>query len=308
MTLCLLKEAFERDTHKQVISIRRCANLISNINHAYRIETEDKPYIMKLYRSPGYPEEGKLLLVAERLAGHSIPHAAIYSYSSGGSDFPNGYIIEECLPGITADRLALSEEETCKLYQRLAALVSEIHKIKFARYGFIIDGEPDCATFTQHLEENFIYAPNRMQSAYTDAQLEGLKRVLIERLRPCDDIEPCLCHNDIQLKNMLIDGGGIALIDWDDARAFPAVVDIARLTLLMELAYDNERPEDKRKAGMYRRAFLDNYTFDDGGKIYRELEPALHVWHGLVLLNFCSAKKPQFGKIKTMLDQKIELL
>ena len=306
--LRLVKKAFERDMQKQAVSIHRCENLICNTNHVYRIETGDGAYIMKLYRSPGYPEEGKLVFVAERLAEYSIPHARICYCNSRDSDFPNGYIIEECLPGVTADRLVLTEVETCELYRRLAALASEIHQIKFTGYGFIERGVPDCSTFTEHIEKNFIYGIHHIHSAYTQAELEALKRILAERLRPCDDIEACLCHNDIQPKNILVNGNSITLIDWDDARAFPAIVDIARLTLLMELAYDNEQPEDKRKAGMYRRAFLDHYKFDDGGKIYRELGPALHVWHGLVLLNFCAEGTPQFEKIRTVIDEKIGLL
>ena len=304
----LIKKAFERDIGTEVLAIYPCKNRVFNINHVYRIATEDRQYIFKIYRSPGYPEEGKMLFAAQKLAEHNIPHAEIFACSSGDSVFPNGYIIEECLPGITPDRLILSEEETCGLYKQLALLLSEIHQIKFTGYGFIERGAPECATFTRHIEENFIYAPNRMQCAFADTQLHELKRILIEKLKPCDDIQPCLCHNDVQLKNTLVDGGSLTLIDWDDARSFPAIVDIARLTLLMELAFDDEKAESKEGAQIYRNAFLDNYKFDDEGKIYKELEPALHVWHGLVLLNFCAKKAPQFKKIKAALDEKIELL
>jgi len=176
----MIKQAFESAIGKEAISIHPCKNQILNINHVYRIETEDRPYIMKLYRSPGYPEEGKMLFVAEKLAEHSVPHARVYSYNRGDDDFPNGYIIEECLLGITADRLALDEKETCSIYGKLADLASEVHQIKFAKYGFIERGAPDCATFTQHIENNFIYGPNRMQSAYTDARLDQIKRIVVE--------------------------------------------------------------------------------------------------------------------------------
>ena len=305
MTHLLIKKAFERDIGTEAISIHPCENLSANLNNVYRIETEDRPFIFKLYRSPGYPEEGKMLFVAKKLAEHNIPHAEICSYNRRDDDLPNGYIIEECLPGTTADRLALSEEETCGLYKKLALLMSEIHQIKFTGCGFIERGAPDCATFTQHIEDNFIYGPNRMQSVYTDAQLHALKRLLLEKLRPCDDMQPCLCHIDLQLKNTLVDGDTITLIDWDDARSFPALVDIARLTLLIELAYDNEKPENREKAEIYKRAFLDNYRSDDVIQVYRELEPALHVWHGLVLLNFCAGGTPQFDKIKRALGEKV---
>jgi len=303
----LIEKVFKRDIKKEAISIHRCENQIFNINTVFKIETEDRPYIFKIYRSSGYPEEGKMLLVAEKLAEHNIPHARICSYNRKDDDFPNGYIIEECLPGITADRLVLSENETCDLYKKLALLMSEIHKIRFMGYGFIVDGAPDCAMFTQHLEENFIYGPNRMQGAFSDAKLEKIKRILIEKLQPCDEMQPCLCHIDIQPKNILVNGNNITLIDWDDARSFPAIVDIARLTLLIALAYDNEKAENKARAEMCRRAFLGNYRNADELKLFEELEPALHVWHGLVLLNFCVGAA-QFGKIKTALDEKIKFV
>ena len=108
------------------------------------------------------------------------------------------------------------------------------------------------------------------------------------------------------MKNTLVNGDDIALIDWDDARSFPSAVDIARLTLLIELAYDNEKAEDKETAEIYKKAFWDNYKSDDVLEIYNKLEGALHVWHGLILLNFC-AGEPQFNKIKAVLDEKIKL-
>lgn len=92
------------------------------------------------------------------------------------------------------------------------------------------------------------------------------------------------------------------MIDWDDARSFPAVVDIARLILLIELANDNE------KAEIYKKAFFDHYKSDDGFEIYKKLEPALQAWHGLVILNFFTGEKPQFDKIKAIVDEKLKLV
>ena len=299
----LIKKVFERDIHKNVISINECENQILNINNVFKIETEDKPFIFKMYRSVGYPEDGKMVFVSQKLLEHNIPHANICVYNRNDDDFPNGYIIEECLPGITADGLELTEKETCSIYKKLAVLTSEIHKIKFTQYGFIINGLPDCANFTEHIENNFIYSNNKMQSFYTDDELNTIKRILVQKLKPCDNIQPCLCHIDIQLKNILVDGDNITLIDWDDARSFPAIVDIARLTLLIELEAD-----DIEKAEIYKEAFISNYKYDDELKIYYELEPALHVWHGLVILNFFNGSKPQFNKTKAIIDEKLKLL
>jgi len=74
-------------------------------NTVYKIETDSKPYIFKIYSSKKWPEDGKLLFVNRKLKEHKIPHAEILAFSHGDINFPNGYLIEECLPGTTADRL-----------------------------------------------------------------------------------------------------------------------------------------------------------------------------------------------------------
>ncbi|GHT53166.1 hypothetical protein FACS1894106_3610 [Spirochaetia bacterium] len=301
----LIEKIFERDINKKVLSINKCENLIFNINNVFKVETKEGLYIFKLYRSIGYPEKDKMIFVSKKLYEYKIPHAKIYSYNRNDNDLPNGYIIEEYLPGITVDRCELNELETSLIYKKLALLMSDIHKIKLIKYGFIIDSEPDCITFTEHIKNNFIYGNNEIQNVYTDAELNVIKHTLIEILKPCDEIQPCLCHIDIQLKNIVINNGSITLIDWDDARSFPAIVDIARLTLLMELAYDNEQAEDKEKVAVYKKTFFDNYKSDGGLEIYKKLEPALHVWHGLVLLNFCANGSLQFYKIKANIDEKM---
>jgi hypothetical protein len=51
-------------------------------------------------------------------------------------NFPNGYLIEECLPGTTADKLALSKKETISLFEKLAVLISQIHRIEMTNYGY----------------------------------------------------------------------------------------------------------------------------------------------------------------------------
>jgi aminoglycoside phosphotransferase (APT) family kinase protein len=304
----LVKKVFERDTNTKVLSITKCEGQNLNINNVFKIGTEDKTYIFKIYHSTGYPEKDKMVFISKKLIEHNIPHARTYFYNGNDADFQNGYIIEECLPGVTADKLKLTENEICNIYSKLALLTSEIHKISFTKYGFIINGIPDCYTYTEHIRNEFKYGNYNINNAYTDKELAGIKRVLIEKLQPCDVIQPCLCHMDIQLKNLLVSGDSITLIDWDDSRSFPAVVDIARLTLLIELAYDNEHVEDYKRADIFKKAFLDNYKSDDVLKTYHELESALHVWHGLILLNFWKYDKPQFGKIKARVDKKIKLL
>jgi len=303
-----IKKAFKRDIGKTAVSVSNCLNQIYGINNVYRIETDGKSYIFKMFHSAGYPEKGKMCFVSKLLSEHNIPHAKVYSCKSSSDDFPNGYMIEEWLPGITADKLEFTEREACHFYKKLAEYTSEVHGIKFNEYGFFINGQPDCATFSEHLSSNFIYGARKAKDIYTNIELDSIKKKLLEALKPCDSIQPCLCHVDLQPKNTLVVDDCITLIDWDDARSFPAIIDIARLTLLIELAYDSVVTEDIEKANNYKNAFLNNYPFKSRLSLYHELEPALHVWHGLVILNFCMGDIQHISKIKTAIDDKLKLM
>ena len=304
----LIKKVFERDINKTVVSIKRCKNVVFNINSVFIVETEDSSYVIKLYNSVDYPEKDKALFVSGKLTEIDIPHAKIFSYTRNDEDFPNGYIINEYLHGTSADRLYLTREETSDIYSKLALQLSKTHKIKFTKCGFIFNGIPESVSFTTHLDTFFIYGNNNIKHVYKENELNEIKRILVNKLKPCDDIQPCLCHLDIQLKNLIVDGENITLIDWDDARAFPAVVDIARLTLMIELAYDNDVVENADNVKIYKKAFFRNYASDDWLKLYNNHELALHVWHGLILLNFCDIHTKQHKKLHTHIDNKLNLL
>jgi hypothetical protein len=304
----IIKKVCERELDKKVIKIHDVKNKDFNINSVHIVETFYMRYVFKIYHSTDYPEKGKPVFVSSLLSKHSIPHARILSYSHGDDDFPTGYVLEECLPGITADRMGLSEAETCGIYEKLAALMSEIHGIKFTRHGFIIDGVPSNVTFTEHLEDNFIYGTSGIRGIYSKGELDKIKHTLIDRLGHCDMIQPCLCHIDVQLKNILVNRDSVILIDWDDARSFPAIVDVARLTLLIELAYDSEKAEEIERAEVYKNAFFNSYKLGGEITMYDDLEPALHAWHGLIILNFLAGNKPQTKKVTAVINRKLELL
>jgi len=304
----LIKKVFERDIGEEIIEIYSCRNAVFNINNVFRVDAANKSYIFKLYRKKGYPEDGKIPFIAGKLTEHNIPHAKICSYNRNDNDFPNGYVIEEYLPGVTADRLGLDNNAWCGFYKNLALMVSKVHQIMFDKHGFIINVVPDCNTLTEHIESNFVYGKHSVYDIYTSNEIESVQRSLINSLKPCDNIQPCLCHIDIQPKNVIVHNGGATLIDWDDARSFPAIVDIARLTLLIELDFDNENSAEKQRSEMLKSAFLNNYGNAETIMAYHKHETALHVWHGLILLNFCKPNTPQFHKIKTSTDAKLRLL
>lgn len=146
-------------------------------NTVYRIDTESQPYIFMIYKSD-WPEDGKLLFVDSKLSEYGIPHAKILVYSRDNSDFPHGYLIEECLPGITADRLTLSQDETVEIYKKLGSLVSKLHKIKLTGYGYTGSRIAQWISFTEFMYDSLKdNTANLLERHLTyDVELEAVGR------------------------------------------------------------------------------------------------------------------------------------
>ena len=118
--------------------IRKFENVTNNF--VYFFTVSGKHYILKLYRSTDWPEEGKIQFVNRILAQNNIPHAELIAYSRNDQIYPNGYLIEREIQGIAADKLIFDREQETILYVKLAELVSSIHNIRIKNYGYIGSG------------------------------------------------------------------------------------------------------------------------------------------------------------------------
>jgi Ser/Thr protein kinase RdoA (MazF antagonist) len=268
----------EKHLNTEILSICPFENITTN--RVFKIITQEKSYIFKIYKS-GWPEDGKLLFVDKQLTKHAIPHAKILVYSRDSSDFPNGYLIEECLSGTTADMLALSKDETIALYKKLGAFVSRIHQIKLTGYGYIGGGVAKWATFSEFMYNSFEECTANLSAhnLLDKVELETVWEEIYQRLKVCDTYPSVLCHTDLSTKNILVNSGGITLIDWDDSYSLCWIADIAYLTFWMKREYGND-------AEIYRKAFLDNYSTEYDKNFFYEVEDILHVRYGLEGLNY----------------------
>ncbi len=293
-----IKITFEKDMEQSVHSIHQFENVTNN--QVFKIETEYQSYIFKVYAKYDWPENGKLPFVSRKLSEHNITHAKLYVFNRDDMNFPNGYLIEKCLPGKTADQLKLSKEETLKLFKKLAELVSQVHQIKLTGYGYTGSGVAQYTTFSE-----FLYDVLKDNSANLTAnrfietmELTEVNKMIYARLKPYDIFPSVLCHGDLSTKNILVNSNEIALIDWDDVQSLCWVADIARLTLWMKINYDIDT------ADVYRKAFLDNYETEHNKSVFFEIEDTLHVWYGLDYLTFLKGTHIE-GKVKTLLQDSL---
>ena len=296
-----IAKAFEAYTGQKACAVQKFAHPTNN--SVYKVETVCGAYIFKVYAAKGWPEDGKRLFVNQKLKEYKIPHAEIVACGCGDETFPAGYLIEECLPGTTADRLQLSGHDALQFYKKLAALVSRVHQIKLTNYGYIGDGAPDFAwtTFSEFAYDCLgDYAVQLVEMNRIAADdFEMIAQEIRKQARICDAAPAVLNHGDLSLKNMLVHAGGITLIDWDDAHSLCWMDDIALLTLLMKWEYDSDTAETCRKA------FLDSYETEHDKSLFYQSEDILHVRHGLEHLNFFDGK-PQFAKINTVFQKSLK--
>jgi len=299
----IIKKTFESQMNKKVKSIYKYENVPNN--QVFKIDTELQSYIFKIYSS-GWPEDGKLPFVAYKLDEYKIPHAELFVFNRKDYNFPNGYLIEECLQGITADRLMMTNEETMQLFGKLAVLVSRVHQIRLKNFGYTGGGGVAMwTTFSEFIYDMFKDGTSnlREQNLIDAVELETIRQELLKRLIVCDQFPSVLCHGDLSTKNILVHSDEIVLIDWDDTQSLCWMADIARLTFWMKLNYDSDT------ADTYRMIFLDRYETEYDKNIFYEIEDALHVWYGLDYLNF-SVGNPQYqyqyDNVKTILQNSLK--
>lgn len=301
-TIGLITKIFEKSIGKEVYSIQNYNNVLNN--QVFKIETKSQPYIFKIYANHGWPEDGKLPFITRKLDEYKIPHAKLFVFNRNNDNFPNGYLIEECLPGVTADRLTLSSDENLRLYEKLAVLVSRVHQIKLKNYGYTGSGTADWTTFSEYIYDMFDDCTStlREQNVIDALKLNTIREKLRDELKDCDRYPSVICHGDLSTKNIIVHSDKITLIDWDDVQSLCWMADIARLTFWMKLNYDN------KSADAYRKAFLDCYETDYDKCAFDELEDALHVWYGLDYLNF-SVGTPnyqyQYETVKMLLQKSL---
>lgn len=295
-TINIIRQVFEKDMGESVCDIKKFEHVENNT--VYKIETSSRPYIFKIYNNPDWPEDGKLLFVDRLLTEHGIPHAKIFIYCRDNANFPNGYLIEECLPGATADRLKLSREETTAMFEKLGTLVSRLHKIKMDGYGYTGKGTALWSTFSEFMYDSMGDSKANLlaQKITDDDELEYIGQQIWERLKVCDKYPAVLCHTDLSTKNIIYNDGDITLIDWDDVYSLCWMHDLAEFTFWLKREYGDE-------SEIYRHAFLQNTDYDLSD--FYAIEPVLHVRIGLGSLNYFF-DKPQSGTIKRMLQEAIE--
>lgn len=87
------------------ITIKRSVKMEhGEVNHVYKVITENKNYLVRVFKNKNWPEPDKLPWIEKQLAKYKIPHAKIVYFSKDKRFFPYGFMITEFVEGLNGEQ------------------------------------------------------------------------------------------------------------------------------------------------------------------------------------------------------------
>jgi len=276
-----IPQAVERALGVKVLSTERIK--LGIINRVYRVETDGGRFVVKVFRSRNWPEEGKLQWVEKQLATLEILYPKIVFFSLDPSIFPNGFTITEHIEGRDAwaaiDDGSLTKERFC---EELGHILRAVHSIRVKAFGHLCDGH---GVYSDFVEQRLQRTPKDVdQLAGPDGRDEDLYDIVRsqarQRLLPFEhSYRPVLTHGDTNPHNcILTESGQLALVDWDNAASSIWLRDYAHLTYRLFKSLQEEVADESEENA--REAFFKAYGAPNlDRKSIRRIEHTFHmIW------------------------------
>jgi aminoglycoside phosphotransferase (APT) family kinase protein len=205
--------------------------------------------VLKLYSELLAWELGKEPFVYGLLAGRGLPVPEILHTDDSRTLLPRGFALMTKLDGrMLADvQPSLGEEERMQVYRRIGALLRQWHEVRLDGFGYLGHGE-----VVDPLPSNADYMRSLFEQRLATSVELGLPGQLARRIAAhaagreelftgCE--EPCLCHNDCNESNVLVECGDdgwrvSGVLDVGNAVAADPLLDLAKTSAYSRWASD----------------------------------------------------------------------
>lgn len=211
--------------------------LSGQVTYAFRVEADDGPMLVKVFRYAHVPRRETLTFVEETLARVGVRHAETRYFDGTDQYFPHGFLVGEWVVGpLVSDALndgSVSRDAFCAA---VAAVLRRVHGVQFDAFGMPPLGSvgeqfPDVVAFLRSGDlGQDLYA--LVDAGKADAALIAAGQERLERCYAAIDfpVQPVLVHGDPSGDNVIQSADGTVLIDWDNATITSWVHDLAWIT------------------------------------------------------------------------------
>ena len=271
--------AVEHILKVKVLANKKMVN--GEINHVYKIITDKKTIIARVFRYANQPADGMLQWIEKQLTKHKIPHAKLLYYSRDNNFFPNGFMVSECVEGLNGTQDLEADLHTlAQSYEQSGKILKKIHKIGGKRYGQIHNGKGECQDYIG-MELKQVHSKladlieRKVLSIDTINQTIQTIKNSLEPHR--HTFRPVLIHGDASRENSIwVKGKSFILVDWDNATFSIWMRDYIELSWWW-LHLSEWKSEEKRKIA--RKAFFKGY-----GKVEYSPKDIDSIQYGLFLI------------------------
>ncbi len=219
----------------KVKSLSRVKN--GEVNYNFRVNTDTKPVIVRVFRYGFWPKEETLRLVEEKLKELGIKQSRIIYFDNSDKYFPNGFMVGEWIEGVSGKKAIKQRMVTEKeVIEKTARILKKVHTVQFKKFGTPPfnqqnKGINDFSNWVLGLDGEDRLGRLIEKSLISKELVNDAQKKLQAFLDRIDfSIEPVMVHGDAGPENIIWTKEGPILVDWDDMKATSWSYDLAWLT------------------------------------------------------------------------------
>lgn len=207
------------------------------VNYNFRVNTDDEPVIMRVFRYEFWPREETLRLVEEKLEELGIKQSKIIHFDNSNKYFPNGFMIAEWIEGVSgkkAIKLKLTTEK--EVIEKTAKILRKVHSIQFKKFGTLpfdqrSKGVDDFSDWVLNFDGENRFERLTEKGLVSKELINDARGKLQVFLGRIDfGIKPVMVHGDATPENIIWTKEDLVLVDWDSVKATSWSYDLAWLT------------------------------------------------------------------------------